>query len=73
MPKRARGLKTPGFPGFALLASERRLREEGERGEERGLIINKNLLLVVVVVIPFPLATSPHEVWIRFLVGTGQT
>ena len=26
------GSKTPGFPGFTLLASERRLREEGERG-----------------------------------------
>ena len=30
------GKKTPGFPGFALLASERRLREEGERGGREG-------------------------------------
>ena len=30
------GGKTPGFPGFALLASERRLREEGERGGREG-------------------------------------
>ena len=33
---RAVGGKTPGFPGFALLASERRLREEGERGGREG-------------------------------------
>ena len=32
----AEGGKTPGFPGFALLASERRLREEGERGGREG-------------------------------------
>ena len=31
-----KGAKTPGFPGFALLASERRLREEGERGGREG-------------------------------------
>ena len=34
--KQAEGGKTPGFPGFALLASERRLREEGERGGREG-------------------------------------